>query len=695
MSVLDDHIDELIERPYKKTERVSTITGKPEMVFTGGGTQGASFASHLKAGFVDDPITKAKIYSANRFPNLTEKERMDRYFIVKGQVVYEGDDGKYYLEDPDWNFAVGKFLADVVANAPAEVMGAMGAMAGPGTAAIGAAGGEGIRKAIGALAFGEPQTKSQNVIDMAVMGGTAFLGEQVGKYAVKGYNRLRNIPAPRVAKRTARVAGKQFRDINLKKAFKTQQYYKDKFGVDLFSGQSAESRRLLDRINLYGDIPQTADLVQAAKRIQDEQAYNAVQRYWDDLYGDLDRVYSGGKLSKAANASIEKEISRRAARAKPFYDKAFKSGVKVDIRPHIQAVDDMIGQWPLNSSERRKLQGLKDMMFREVRTKTPDGETIIAQTPENRIEVLDKLKKSIDAYLIPKANEPAVDRQVKRDIREIKNRILSDMDKASPAYAKARQLWADDSDAITLLTNKTLLTDLANLEGDKVVNASRKLFNAAQSSPEIVSKIRNRIINEDPAAWNAALRTYLQDLFEKTSQDVSGNAAKVFNAFYRNTIGTPSQKKILKAAMTKQQFSNLEDLTDMLRRVGMVVRKESTTATRQMATEEIENEAFGFGGISRTLRLVAHPMYTKRRLIAEKLNDFMTEKAQRLVSDALVNPATTKHLQKIKHLSLNTEKGVKAATTLMSLILGGHFSRKWEEPETPFGATLQAIGQGR
>ena len=57
----EEIFQENVERHFKKTDEISAITTKPIQKFTGEGGEGADFTTHLKQGFVDDPINKVKI----------------------------------------------------------------------------------------------------------------------------------------------------------------------------------------------------------------------------------------------------------------------------------------------------------------------------------------------------------------------------------------------------------------------------------------------------------------------------------------------------------------------------------------------------------------------------------------------------------------------------------------------------------
>lgn len=663
-----DYASELfnIERHFEPTAEISTITAKPVAKFTGRGGSGASFWSHLKAGIVDDPITKVKIYAADRFPDLTEDERMKRYRLISGEVVFRGMDNKWYSESPDlFNYKLKKFLGETTAHTPAIAMGVVGAMGGPELAALGAAGGEAIRKVTGATVFDEPQKTRENISAMLMEAAFGAVGEISGRGAIRGVHKTMRAAGGRKAAKIAKIMGKELEYVDVGKAIEIKKYYKERFGVDLFDAQSAESRRLLDKINLYADMPGTADLVQAAKKIQDEQAYNAVEQFFDEIFSVTDKLFAGRELSQTASNAIKKEAKKRAAKARPLYQKAFADKAEIDITAHLRELDTLIEQWPLNSAERNKLIGFRKMLFREERI----GKKWY-KIPEGRIRHLDRIKKSTDTYLKPKVGDAPIDREVKKDIRRVKNNILSDIDKINPNYQKARQIWQDTADDWDVLTNKTLLTDIAKLEGDKVVDASRKLFKTTGNSPEIVSKIRKRLVAENPEAWNSAVRVYLEDIFEGVAGEAGGSASKVFNNFWRKTVGNERQKKILKAAMSDQQFKNLSDFADLLRRVGTISRRESTTATRLVSIGEEQ-----WYGKSKMLAAATRPLYTYQRIIGDRLNELLSERAKKQLTEALLSPDAGKHLARIKRLDMNTQKGIRALGTFLSLVAGGEFKR--------------------
>jgi len=754
--IADQILEENIQRHFEPTGAKSLV-GKPDpKKFTGKGGSGGSYWTHVKQGFVDDPFKKIEIYAADRFPELSKDQRLDRYSTTKdGEIVYKADDGKWYSETPDmFHHKLKRFAGETTANSPAIVLGAAGEATGgiPGAMA-GAAAGESIRKNIGTYVFGEQTTMGRYLKDVALEGGFGAIGSTPARGGIRIARKAGGAFGGRTGMRVTKALGSELPHVNFKKARALQKSAKQKFGIDLFDAQTTESRRLLNKLNLYGDLPETSDMVQIAKRIQDEQAFKAVDSYFNALYdpdpefvaaaaikmndgrivfnpdaprmhhgasdmlgpedyanilddegfvtnrgrwltrreaSDLigssemvdanegiigamipgtDPLYAGQKVTDAAKKSIERELNARVAKAAPLYKKAFDAKTTVDILPHIDELDEMILLSPETSPRRKALERYKRMLHRTVNVK---GKNYLI--PESRIKHLDEIKKSTDEFIDSFGDTP-IGHRTQKDIRTIKNNILEDLDDANPNYKKARQVWADDSDSIKRLTHKTRLQGVAGLEGDHVNNASKMLFSNLKDSPALVKRARARITREDPDAWDAALRNHIEDIYDSTTKTTEGgaaDAAKIFGNFYRKTIGNKKQREILQAAMGPEPFKRFETFVDTLRRVALVVKKESATASRQAMMKE---DVGGSGFVSRQIAARFKPLVTHRRLAWEKMMDFQTSRNRKKMTEAMLDPRASEHLLKIRRMGVNTEKGIRAFSTFASLVIGGEFRR--------------------
>ena len=663
-----------VERNWEKTDEISAITTKPIEKFTGEGGEGADFTTHLKQGFVDNPINKVKIYAESRFPNLSEEERMGRYRQQNGEIIFKADNGKWYSETPDLpGSKLKRAGAELAANAPAIVGATAGELTGgPVTAAILGGAGEAVRKGIGHYAFGEEWTTGEYLKSVGVEGTLSAVGSIPGRGVMKTARRIGGLGGGLKGSRIAGVVGKE--SIDFKKAAKAQKFYKDKFGVDLFDAQTTESRRLLDKVNLYADLPESADLIKHAKAIQDEQAFRAVDKFWDTIgSGKRSASEVGSDLSEAARSSIKRDRMRMIGKAKPYYDKAFAKKTEVNIIPDLIKLDGIIRNSLETGPRRKKLEQFRRMLLR---TETINKKEVLV--PESRIRQLDELKKTVDTFLKPGPGDTPIDNATKRDIRAIKDSILDRLDKANPDYQKARQIWAGDAKAFDKLTDKTRLKSLADLKGDKnFVPAVNELFSSVRNDEKMMMKLRDRMITESPEMWDEILRTRLEGVFDSVKKSAEGgaaNSAKLFNSFYRNTVGDTKQNKLIAAAMggeNSAQYKNFVDFTDMLRKVGLISRKESTTATRM---ESIKAEK-RMGIIATAARVHAYPLLTWKKAVMDRLTDFRISRARRLLAEALIDTNTKGQILRIKRLGPKTEKGLEATSTFLSLILGGEYRR--------------------
>lgn len=681
---VDRLMDEDINRHYEESDEISAITGKPKIDFVGRGGGGANFLTHLKAGYKYDPISKAKVYAASRFPELSEEERLGRYRHQDGEYLYQKDDGKWYSESPELFHQKAKAILGSTHWEPV-IFGTAGEMfGGPVVAGTFAGFGEVLHQIV-AKGMGGGPTPLQGTIDIGIEGGLGVLGSIPGRTAIRGIRKVGAAAGGRRGMRIAKAAGSELASIDFKKSVALKKHYQEKFGVDLFDAQTTESRRLLDKINLYQDMPETADLIQAAKKMQDEQAFAAVDQFFDSIAPATPAPTVGSDVVKAINKSIDRDKGKMVARARPHYKKAFDMKTKIDTQPHLDQLDEIISETLENSPRRKKLVEFRKMLYRTIKVNGKD-QTI----PESRIKQLDELKKTVDTFLQPKLGDSPIDNTTKKNIRDIKNGILKDLDDANEPYRQARQIWGEDAEAFEKLTKKTNLKYLGDLEGDKVLGATKKIFQSVGNHPQVLGNIRYRIINESPELWNKVLRTHLEDVFYSTAQKLEGgadNAAKVLGGFWRKTTGTMKQHKLIAEGMgvdtskkmstwrgQSAQYRNFDDMTDLLRRVSLIARKESTTATRQQSLKE---EAPGLA--QSFVKAWAYPLITHKKVLWDKVTQFQTSRGRKLMAEALTNPKAQGQLLRIRKIGLGTEAGLKATSTFFSLILGGEYSREITE----------------
>lgn len=635
----------------------------------------AGFLTNLKAGLADDPQTQLRVYAASRFPDMPEQERLKRYGIHKGEIIYEGKDGKLYRETADsWYENIKRFAAKTGSHLPTLILSTIGSFGGPGLAALGAAGGEGIRKSTANVILDEPQTVMGNVASMAKEGALAFGGDVAGRGIASGINKAGAIRGGKLAS----AAGRNRNIINAEETKRLERLGKE-FGIDLYPPQTTGSRLLADKFNLLGDLESSSKIIQRARTKQIEQIDDAVYKFFKKLSPSSEGASSiGEQLKTAAGKTIDASIKIRSKKAAPIYQKAFEESGPVNIKPVISFLEKKL-KTAKGGVRQHLLRAKKSIMSPDLPKKTlldSAGKPISSESIyDTTLKGLHDAKIEIDR-LIGQAAKDSQGNIVKRNYMKVKNLLLDQMDKASPDYKKARQIFSSYSEEVAKQGKKTLIYDISKLEGDKVSLAAKKLLSSpeAKRDPLIILKIKRKIVAQDEDVWNKAIVSHLQDLFESTKLSSTGEITNIGGHFYKKVWGDLGQRRVLKAAMDPEHYKALENFMKVLERSGMILSKESATATRQTMLEQM-----GGKGLRKGVRAIVQPLYTKKRLFGDALLESILHKKAKLLAEAMTSKSAAEQLNKMFQLGPSAEKAFPAMTNFLSMVSYGAFSRGHEK----------------
>lgn len=651
----------------------------------------ASFVTNLMSGLADDPKTQVRVYAAARFPDLPEGERLKRYGIDDGNVVFLDDEGVLRRENADtlWQ-NVKKFTGKTAAHTPAIAMGTIGSMGGPILAALGAAGGEGIRKTIAGAALDEPQTTGGNLFSMGREAATAYVGDVVGRQIGKGFKILGKKPGGKVGKLTKTST-------DPKKIARMEKLGED-FGIDLFTPQTSGNKRLSEIFNLLGDLDYSSDVIQAARQTQYEQIDSAIYNYIKSLSGATSsRTKIGQEVVDAAKDSVKKMVDARRAKASPLYKKAFSSGATVDIEPVVRSIDS--GLETAKGQVRSALMKAKQTLLRPDLPKKAQKSRILdatgqpyqgpSPTYDTTLKGLHDAKMALDDYIEVAGRSGS--NTVKREYSKIKEQLLGLMDNASPDYRAAREIFSSYSDAINLQTRKTLLGEVSALEGDKVVNATKRILSSAEvkRDPDLVLNLKSFVRRADPDLWDSVVADYLQTTFETIKDTATGGIPNIGGNFYKKVWGDPAQKKVLQRAMTKDQFKTLGEFMEVLKTSGMILGRQSATATRQQLMEDIAgNQMF-----NRTIRAATRPLVTKEKIMGDMLLDKMLSESSQDLALALTSKRGAKDLRRMVQFSGDTEKIFPMLMNFMTQVTNGEYQRSKVDEDVGFADDQQENSQ--
>lgn len=554
----------------------------------------AGFSSRAKAGFVDDPRAKLKLYAEQvrdkYFPEKQVEDVLSQNMqIINGSPAFTlgekemegGANYLYYRLEPEG--VVEQIAQDLPSQGPALVLGstlagagaAAGAaspipgaayLAGTAGAALGEAGGEGYRKAVGNLLFDEEQTVEGNLADV---GESAAWGAG-GELFFKGLGHL-------LSKSMARGVD----DIDFAKAGQLEELA-NKHGVTLTPAEMSGLKSLIARQKVLSNLPESQDIIQDFLKIREEQ----IQRGMYNLFSDLSPVESPRegfqKGIQALNNRRQQLVGRRAKIARRNYDQAF-SGQKepVDVSPMVENLQAKMEN--ANTGQQRAIGAI-------IKELTADREK---GTLKSNLQALHNAKVQLDDMLRnAEKGQGSAANMNKAVIEDARRQLLGILDNASPEYRLARRKFEIMSGPINKL-DESLGGDLMKLDGRKAYKFGQTLFSTA-SSPSDVRTTMRIIRNTDPESADAVLRGYLQQVFEGSLRDsVSDVPQNIGGQTRKKLFGSVADRRMLRAAMSPEQYRGFSDLMEVLRATSTAFSKGSDTAFNQAEREAIKEESKG------------------------------------------------------------------------------------------------------
>jgi hypothetical protein len=363
---------------------------------------------------------------------------------------------------------------------------------------------------------------------------------------------------------------------------------------------------LTDRAKkLFGDVtgttpqklaPTTDELIEGQAKIAAPQeapkAYTSVEkslkRDFGEDYDNLLRAYKGGDMSladfygkrtqslaeAAALFPAGREIAEEAIEKKAggAYDRLLSS-----VRKNISGVDAYYTTAEdLANAGRSKAAPLYEKAYQDVLTDTqplqmPEVQDALARAYKqyptklkgvepNSIEALDYAKKVLDDD-IGKAFR-AGEKNLAGSRVDVKNRLVSAMDEASPSYAQARKEAAD------------YLTIQSAMDNGKA---------ALKADPEIVSQTVKNLTPQERDAYRIGFGKAIRDELNKVRE-----GANPFNRLLKS----PEQQARAKAILGPQEYLNWEKslrAEDKLFKFRNKVLGGSPTARREEAKELISS----------------------------------------------------------------------------------------------------------
>jgi hypothetical protein len=412
-------------------------------------------------------------------------------------------------------------------------------------------------------------------------------------------------------------------------------------GVTLFPAQQTTIPAQIVRQELVPQLTAGAQKASTALKAQNEAASAAV----DDLLGQIappEAVVTGAeKFRTASQRAIDAAKQVRSEKASPLFKEAFSEGAAVELQPVKDLIKQSIDDFPKGgevSNVMKKINGL---------LAGPTGK-------KPTLRQLHNAKLEID-QLINRFGENSLGNTTKKQVLEVKDQLLNQMDEASDLYRQARETFAAESPAVTKL-QESLIGKIAGIDDTQLKNVSKRIFDAAETNPQVIKQAKKVIDDVDPEAWNQLLRTELERRLGsvKTVEglNVENVPAQLFNAMFGNT----KQRRVLFNAVDGETAKNLKFLETVLSRAKIGRPGGSQTFGRQEAAKELR-ESMG-GALRDWFRSPMNKLASTGEASA-------FDRRVRVLADAVFDPQFNPRMKEVRGSGLTTERGSKLLTKLL------------------------------
>jgi len=569
----------------------------------------------------------------------------NRYRIVGNDIVYEADDGKFYAEvpgilkapktsiaynTPDVLEAIPS-IATGIATAPMMLGGPAGAAGSVALTGGSAALANVARQKVAGLLSGEdrpidiPQAATSGLLDAATQ----------------------LIPTGRLGMFNARTA-QDIGRLDPTAVSKLQRLSQDR-GIQLTPAELTNLPSLKSQQKVLGNIPESSDVLGKfyEKRFQ-EQVQPAVDEFLDSISKVSDPMTSGYRGQSALKDRLVDLERQRDKLAEPYYKSAFEVSKPVDVSPVVSKIDKMLEI--AKGDEKKELARIKDLMYREVTEKDADGKDVVKKVLDDRLPALQRAKFAIDATLKSEA-VGSMDKTIKGEIQSLQKELVDAMGAKNPKYLEANEAFTALSEPINRFMEKRPGLSLTGISPDNLGQFASRVFDGA--SAQSVRYVRQQVEKVNPDAWNDVSRAWLQQKWEKASGVTPGARDMPVDAgaTWRNMLlGNEKDKKVLQAALSKEQYTALVDLTNVLEAAGRVKKIGSDTAFNQKVLKDMGNQA---GGLIQTVGKAAGGLRLDAPLkfVADWASERQFSKNAEAISNIIISPNGMSKLRELRKMS--------------------------------------------
>lgn len=410
-------------------------------------------------------------------------------------------------------------------------------------------------------------------------------------------------------------------------------------GVELFPAQQTQAAEALLEQRLVQQLPAGSKKAAQALRTQNKQSAAAVNTFLDQIAPPEAVITGPAKFRTAAQNVVERAKNIRAEKTSPIYRDAFKQSAKVDVNPVQNLIKSELAELPASGEMARsinKVSGLID--------------------DSRNLKQLHNAKLEID-QMLNKVGDNSLGNTTKAKLVDIKDQLLTQMDDASPLYRQARETFAAESPAVTQIQD-SIVGNIAKIDDAQLKRISGRIFDPAETNPQVIRQAKKLIDDVDPDAWNQLLRSEIERKMGGLSADVSAETIEnVPGQLHRVLFGNEKGRRILFNSVDGETAKNMKYLETVLKRASTGRAPGSPTIPFSEIRDRINK------GVLRSVRdSFRQPIQT----LASTGEEAQFNKAVRSLSNAVFDPQWRPQMAKLRKLNPNSPAAARAMAQLLN-----------------------------
>lgn len=422
--------------------------------------------------------------------------------------------------------------------------------------------------------------------------------------------------------------------------------------VGLFQAQKTLVPSELAKQRVLPQLDPSSRVAMDALEKQNKEVFEATSELINTVAPE-ERVAGAAARFRTAAQDARKALTDARSEAvsplfKAAYDNAAEAGLKIDVKPVLDNIDELVSGTRKTDPIRKLLLGIKDDI-------QESSKTIFRGS---NLKPLHNEKRAITQKLAKFENESGVlDREIKAKIQQIRGELSTTLRENSPAYTDAMEEFIRRTPEIEALDG-SVLGRAAKVTDEQLQNLSSKIFNP-RTTPAEINSTKKIVEQIDPQAWRDIVRNEiefrvgsLQSQVTEQGADIAGNLP---GAMRSALFGNPKQRETLLRALDADQRKNFVYMENILKRASAGRAAGSPTAS---FTEIIKNLRGRLGVLKDAL---LSPFDTA----GEAINESLFNRRVSSLAEAMFDPQWKPQMKKLRKLSPNSPAAARAMTQLI------------------------------